>query len=317
MATDVIMPQMGESIAEGTITKWLVKVGDRIERDQPLFEISTDKVDAEIPSPADGVLLEVKFDEGATVPVDEVVAMLGEPGEESAVAEPPAEPAAEPALAEPAATEAAAAESEAPAPPAPAEAPAAPPAPSGAASEESERVRRFSSPVVRKMAAEHGIDLAAVIGTGIHGRVTRRDLEQFMSSGGAAAAPAPASAPAPKPAPAPAPTPAAAPAPAAGAPHGGYSVAAYGAGDDVEVVPMTKIRQITAAHMVYSKQTSAHVTTVLPTAVSVPVTKRPLTPRTSSQGGDLVGDGVGQRVHGLDGMGRHGRDAQAGRAFRH
>lgn len=264
MATDVIMPQMGESIAEGTITKWLVKVGDRVERDQPLFEISTDKVDAEIPSPADGVLLEVKFGEGETVPVDEVVALLGEPGEKpEAAPAAPAESGAPEAAPEPVTSSPA---TEKPMPEAPAE-----PAPA-AASEESERVRQFSSPVVRKMAAEHGIDLAAVTGSGIHGRVTRRDLEQFLAAGGAAAPAAPgaevpaagpaAAAPAPAPSPAPATAPTPVPAPAPDAPHGGFSVPAYSAGDDVEIVPMTKIRQITAAHMVYSKQTSAHVTTV-------------------------------------------------------
>ncbi len=253
MSTEVIMPQMGESIAEGTITKWLVKIGDRVERDQPLFEISTDKVDAEIPSPASGVLLEVKFEEGATVPVNEVVAILGEEGEK---------PAAAPAKEKPAAEEKAPAEDKAAAPAPAAEKPAAEakPAPAPAPAEEEpaaapgleERVRKFSSPLVRKMAAEHGIDLEQVSGTGIQGRVTKRDLEGYLEKREAAAAPA---------------APAAAPRPAEVLPAvrreaGEFSVAPYAAGEDVEIEPMSRIRQLTAAHMVYSKATSAHVTTV-------------------------------------------------------
>ncbi len=253
MRVDVVMPQMGESIAEGTITKWLVKIGDRVERDQPLFEISTDKVDAEIPSPASGVLLEVKFEEGATVPVNEVVAILGEEGEK---------PAAAPAKEKPAAEEKAPAEDKAAAPAPAAEKPAAEakPAPAPAPAEEEpaaapgleERVRKFSSPLVRKMAAEHGIDLEQVSGTGIQGRVTKRDLEGYLEKREAAAAPA---------------APAAAPRPAEVLPAvrreaGEFSVAPYAAGEDVEIEPMSRIRQLTAAHMVYSKATSAHVTTV-------------------------------------------------------
>ncbi len=264
MSTEVIMPQMGESIAEGTITKWLVKIGDRVERDQPLFEISTDKVDAEIPSPASGVLLEVKFEEGATVPVNEVVAILGEEGEKPAAAPAKEKPAAE----EKAAAPAPAAEEK---PAAAAEKPAAEakPAPAPAPAEEEpaaapgleERVRKFSSPLVRKMAAEHGIDLEQVSGTGIQGRVTKRDLEGYLEKREAAAAPAaPAAAAAPA-------APAAAPRPAEVLPAvrreaGEFSVAPYAAGEDVEIEPMSRIRQLTAAHMVYSKATSAHVTTV-------------------------------------------------------
>ncbi len=246
MATDVIMPQMGESIAEGTITRWLAQIGDSVERDQPLFEISTDKVDAEIPSPADGVLLEVKFEEGATVPVNEIVAILGAAGEE--VTAPPEAP---PTAAKDAGPEKAAEQS----------APAAEPAETvekTAPGDEAERVRRFSSPVVRKMAAEHGVDLAQVEGTGIHGRVTKRDLEAFLagqpsaaSSAGTPAAVSQVASPSP--------------APAAAPPRresGGFSVPAYTAGESVEIVPMSRIREITSAHMTYSKATSAHVTTV-------------------------------------------------------
>ena len=283
MSTDVIMPQMGESIAEGTITRWLVKVGDEVERDQPLFEISTDKVDAEIPSPADGVLLEIHHGEGDTVEVNQVVARIGAEGEqpagdaapatETAAEEAPAEaeapaesaPAPRESVAEPeAAAEAEPeaepeTEAETPAASSPAEAPAA--AAEGAG-DEAERVRTFSSPVVRKMAAEHEVDLSQVTGTGVHGRVTKRDLEAFLEGGGAAAAPReepgtakpqPASVPAPAPAPAPAPV-----APAGG----GFHVPAYAEGEPVVIEPMSRIRQITAAHMRYSKDTSAHVTTV-------------------------------------------------------
>ena len=250
MATEILMPQMGESIAEGTITRWLVQVGESIERDQPLLEISTDKVDAEIPAPASGVLLEVHRQEGETVPVNEVVGLIGEPGEK-----PSDKPAA-------AAAAAAAAPEEAPAAAA-SEAPAAvaDDAPAGSLEE---RVRRFSSPLVRRIAEEEGVDLAQVRGTGIHGRVTKKDILAYVEDRAAGRTPA---APAPAPAAAPA-RPAATPAPAAAAPApaqrpaGTFSVAAYGAGENVRIEPMSRIREITAAHMTYSKATSAHVTTV-------------------------------------------------------
>ncbi len=261
MATDVIMPQMGESIAEGTITKWLVKVGDSVERDQPLFEISTDKVDAEIPSPEDGVLREIKFQEGDTVPVNEVVAVLGAPGEAAAEGGAPEEPAAdEKAEAEPEAApeeqEPAAGEPEEPAPAA--DEPSKPAAPEVAAEGEApadleQRIRQFSSPLVRRMAEEHGVDISKLEGSGIHGRVTKQDLEAFLASRDTE------------------PEPAAPAAPAAREPElmpavrketAGFSVAPYREGDRVEIEPMSKIRQITAAHMAYSKATSAHVTTV-------------------------------------------------------
>jgi 2-oxoglutarate dehydrogenase E2 component (dihydrolipoamide succinyltransferase) len=274
MPTEVLMPQMGESIAEGTITRWLVKVGDKIERDQPLFEISTDKVDAEIPSPESGVLLEVRGNEGDTVAVNEVVALIGEPGEAAGaapatetVAEPSSEPGAEapatpegveegeaagaekePEIAESEEAEAVALESE------------------DAESEEAQRRRTASSPVVRKIAAEHGIDLRQVSGTGIHGRVTKRDILGFIETGGDRAAaddqapPARASV-APAPAAAPSTTEIVAPPPQRTVPAGFY-VPPYSEGEPVEIEPMSKIRQITSAHMTYSKATSAHVTTV-------------------------------------------------------
>ncbi len=299
MATDVVMPQMGESIAEGTITKWLVKVGDQVERDKPLFEISTDKVDAEIPSPASGVLLEIRNQEGETVPVNQVVAVIGEAGEQPAAAassreaEPPPEPPSATEEAPKAAAEATAPDAEAikkeetargdagsagdtgpegepkVASPEPQPAPEKPAEGQAAEGTEEDRLKKFSSPLVRNIAAKEGVNLEEVQGTGQHGRVTKDDIMKHLEqrkAAPAAPAAAPAPAPAAKPAPAPAPAPAAAP---AAAPAGGqrplpagFSVAAYHEGDNVEIEPMSKIRQITAAHMVYSKATSAHVTTV-------------------------------------------------------
>ncbi|MFN7961606.1 MAG: dihydrolipoamide acetyltransferase family protein [Thermoanaerobaculia bacterium] len=256
MATEVVMPQMGESIAEGTITKWLVKVGEKVERDQPLFEISTDKVDAEIPSPASGVLAEVRFPEGTTVPVHQVVAMIADAGGAPAAAPAPA-PAPAAVVIQP--------------PPEPAAAPA-PPAPDGEESLE-ERVRRASSPVVRKIAEAEGVDIRELQGTGIHGRVTKKDIEGYLEDRAKAPAAAPPSAPAPAPAPAPV-APMAAAVPAAAPPvapatkvvgvytSGFVPPPAYGPNDDVDIEPMSKIRAITADHMRYSKDTSAHVTTV-------------------------------------------------------
>jgi 2-oxoglutarate dehydrogenase E2 component (dihydrolipoamide succinyltransferase) len=244
MATDVLMPQMGESIAEGTITKWLKKVGDPVERDEPLYEISTDKVDAEIPSPESGVLAEIVVGEGETVEVKTIVARIGGAGDSAAPAA-----AEEPAAA--AAPEAPAAATPAPTPtptPAPAPAAPAPAAPAAAApadtSTREERIATKSSPLVRRIAAEHGIDLTSVTGTGIQGRVTKEDIMARVEQGGAAA-PAPA-APAPA---APAAAPVSAPAPSL----------PVGAGDRVE--PMSRMRSIIAHHMVESKRTSAHVHT--------------------------------------------------------
>ncbi len=272
MPTEVVMPQMGESIAEGTITKWLVKVGDKVERDQPLFEISTDKVDAEIPSPAAGVLLEIRNKEGETVPVNQVVALIGAEGEAGKAAEPPAAAPKEEAPEHPRKRRQLPAAEAAPAPasPEPAPAPAAdgeekPEAAEQPAAEaeekpgsEEERLRKFSSPLVRSIAAKEGVDIGQVEGTGAQGRVTKQDILSFIDQRQkpAAAAPQPAAA-----GPRPAPAPAATPAPAA-RPAGTFHVPAYAEGENVEIEPMSKIRQITAAHMVYSKATSAHVTTV-------------------------------------------------------
>ena len=242
MATDVIMPQMGESIAEGTLTRWLVQVGEAVERDQPLFEISTDKVDAEIPSPAAGTLLEVRFSEGDVVQVNDVVAVVGEPGE------------AVSAVAEAAPEETAVATDTLAAPPVVDSVPSSPTSAVVEASSPSdrelvERVRQFSSPLVRRMAAEAGVDLSGIEGTGIHGRVTKRDFETYLErqSTREAVVPAPRTAEVMAPPP---------------QPQGEFVVPAFREGDNVEIEPMSNIRRLTAAHMAYSKQTSAHVSSV-------------------------------------------------------
>src|SRR5215475_11961196 len=183
MAADVVMPQMGESIFEGTITKWLKKPGDKVERDEPLFEISTDKVDAEIPSPSAGVLKEIKVKEGQTVPINTVVATIDAAGS-AAAPEAPA-PKAEAPKAE--APKPAAAPPPAAAKPGPVPVPSAPAQPAAAAAAPAkEGARIHSSPLVRRMAKEHGIDLSTVPGTGAGGRVSKQDIEAAIAGGGAA-----------------------------------------------------------------------------------------------------------------------------------
>jgi 2-oxoglutarate dehydrogenase E2 component (dihydrolipoamide succinyltransferase) len=242
MPTDIIMPQMGESIFEGTLTKWLKKPGDTVQRDEPLFEISTDKVDAEIPAPASGVLKEIKVAEGATVQVNTVVGVIDADGAGAAAPAPAKAEAAKPAKKEEAPAAKAVPAAKAPEPPAP--------APSRAAvvempeREEGERVR--SSPLVRKIAAEHQVDLSQVPGTGLEGRITKQDIMAFIEGGGAAAA-APATT---RTAAAPAIAPMA-PARPAAAPVGGPAPG--------EIVPMTAMRKKIAEHMVASRRTSAHV----------------------------------------------------------
>ena len=235
MPTDIIMPQMGESIVEGTITKWLKKPGEKVQRDEPLFEISTDKVDAEIPAPASGILQDIKVSEGSTVQINTVVGTIAADGESAAPAK--AAPAA-PAKSAPAAS----------APPAP-EPAAPPPAPipvaSPSASEESQESdddHARSSPLVRKIAREHNINLSQVSGTGLGGRITKQDIQSFIDNQKSAPArPAP-SVPSPAPAAtAPAPRPAAPPA------------------IPGDLVPMTQMRKIIAQRMVESRRTSAHV----------------------------------------------------------
>lgn len=265
--TDIVMPQMGESIVEGTLTRWLKKPGDRVERDEPLFEISTDKVDTEIPSPSAGVLKEVLVQEGATVAINSVVARLDDGGSGQAApaqqpaqtAQPEVKPAPEtkpdvavgPSAAVPEARTSAA-------PPKPAAAaPSAagpypfepqpqagttytPPAPPAQGEDQGPL-----SPLVRRMAREYNIDLAQVKGTGAGGRITKQDIEAYMSSQAArtyaAAAPQPAPSAAPQPAPPPMPLAEAA---------------------RIRTEPMSNMRQKIAEHMVMSKHTSAHVTTV-------------------------------------------------------
>ena len=231
MPTDVVMPQMGESIFEGTITKWLKQPGDKVQRDEPLFEISTDKVDAEIPAPASGTLQEIKVQAGATVQVNTVVGVIGD-GEAAAAPAPAAKKEAAP-------------------PPPPPPAPAAKEPEPEPESESGEQGRVRSSPLVRKIAKENNVDLAKVPGTGLGGRITKEDIEAFIAKH-AAGAPAPA---------------AAAPAPAAPAPS--YEAPAVpavttplqpvGGVTPGEVVPMSAMRKKIAERMIESKRTSAHV----------------------------------------------------------
>ena len=256
--TDVIMPQMGESIAEGTIVKWLKKPGDKVKRDEPLFEISTDKVDAEIPSPAEGVLAEIKVPEGQTVEVNVVVGTITDSASAAATAAAP--PAAAPSAPAPApAGPSPASRPAAPAPaPAAVVAPAARPSDGGVATREELHQTR-STPVVRKIAAEHGIDIAQVPGTGISGRVTKNDLLAFIEAGGPAVGPTPTGAPAVAATPAAAvaaPAPMLAPAAAPG------RAPVFAAGQNVVVEPMSIMRKKIAEHMVMSKRTSAHVHTI-------------------------------------------------------
>jgi 2-oxoglutarate dehydrogenase E2 component (dihydrolipoamide succinyltransferase) len=237
MPTNVVMPQMGESIFEGTITKWLKKAGETVERDEPLFEISTDKVDAEIPSPTSGVLAEILVTEGQTVPVQTLVARLETDVNAAVVAGPPAPVSAPAAAAAPSgargATIAADKTPAAENPPAVAQ-PATPAAAQGNGTSLEERLRTKSSPLVRRMAAEHGIEIEGLHGSGIAGRVTKRDLLQFIESG--------AKAP-----------------PRTGAPvHAGPAPEPW-PGDVVE--PMSKMRALISEHMVSSRHTSAHVST--------------------------------------------------------
>src|SRR6266705_2691193 len=249
---DVLMPQMGESIAEGTLSKWLKKLGDEVKRDEPLFEISTDKVDAEIPAPTAGVLAEIKVQEGQTVPVQTLVAVIETDKGSAAAAGPSAAAQRAPAASGPAAAAPppSAAAQRAPAASggaAPAAAPPAKPAPvppkgDGAETAE-ERLRRRSTPLVRKIAAEHQLDISTIPGTGFAGRVTKQDILGFIETG----AKAPASAPVPRP---PSPVP-----PTVPVVH--PSLEPW-PGDRFE--PFSKIRKITADHMIMSRRTSAHVT---------------------------------------------------------
>ncbi len=244
---DVVMPQMGESIAEGTLSRWLKKVGDPVKRDEPLFEISTDKVDAEIPSPSAGVLAEIIVAEGQTVPVQALVARLETEAGASVAAPAPAQTA--PANEVPGAPSPAPAPNPAPASsvqrPASLSSPSTAPAASTAAPGSlEERLRTKSSPLVRKIAAEHGIDITGMQGSGIAGRVTKKDIMAAMESGASPRAESRTPRPSMH-------------APAGVPTHDGPLPEPW-AGDQVE--PMSRIRQLTAAHMAESKRTNAHVT---------------------------------------------------------
>ena len=297
--TEVVMPQMGVSVSEGTVTKWLKQVGEAIGRDEPLLEISTDKVDTEVPSPAEGVVAQILVQEGDTVEVGTVLAVITPAG----VAPAPVEPAATAPEPVPTPTEPVAA---APAPPAPTAAPAAEPAaaPAPVAPAATGNGKTFVSPVVARIAAEHGIDASTVPGTGTGGRVTKKDIMSFIESGAAAAPPpappppapvsppppapapepvaaAPEPAPAPAPAPpepapvaaappepatAPAPTPAAAPPPVTApvpvaATAAPTEAPALAPGESLE--PMTAMRRGVMEHMRRSVDTAAHVTSAI------------------------------------------------------
>jgi pyruvate dehydrogenase E2 component (dihydrolipoamide acetyltransferase) len=272
--TNVVMPQMGESIAEGTIVRWMKKVGDSIDRDEPLFEISTDKVDAEIPSPAAGVLTEIKVKEGETVPVNSVVATIGAAGEAAASAEsPPPDALPEAAVGQPevrseagdagspqageetslkasfeAGLKAMEAEGTSRAGRGPVPGPVISPAISSDVSpdvspdlSQDELRRQKSSPLVRRIARDNKVDIAQIHGTGLSGRVTKQDILGYIEAGPAAAPAVPAAAPrAPQPAPGP----------------------TYKPGEKVQIVPMSVMRKKIAEHMVLSAHTSPHVYSV-------------------------------------------------------
>lgn len=270
MAHDVVMPQMGESIAEGTVSKWLKNVGDTVERDEPLLEISTDKVDAEIPSPAAGVLTEILAKEGDTVPVNAVVARIGAAGEAAGASAPPPAEAKEPepkpaeqkaadqSTAEEVQQEATAVQPEtsattSPAQPAP---PADPPqttsnqqpATEAEVTSLDERRRTMSSPLVRKIAAENNVDITQLQGTGVSGRVTKNDILDYLQQ-----PPKPAATPE---------KPAAPVAPAPGEARAPRPTPQFAEGESVRLEPLSVMRKRIAHHMVQSKQTSAHVHTV-------------------------------------------------------
>ena len=241
---DISMPQMGESIAEGTVSRWLKKIGESVKRDEPLFEITTDKVDAEIPSPSAGILVEIVVAEGDTVAVDTVVARL-ETDADAAVAAAAAVPAAPVAAADSAAAVSAASSAASVASTPSSSTPPVPAARSTAPGSLEERLLTKSSPLVRKMAAERGVELSAVPGSGIAGRVTRKDLEAWLTSHPAGAAAAPAAQPVA--------------AHAAAAQDFTGPLATPWAGDTVE--PMSRLRKLTSDHMALARRVAAHVTT--------------------------------------------------------
>ena len=258
---DITLPQLGETVTEGTITRWFKKVGDSIAADEPLFEVSTDKVDTEVPSPIAGTLTEIRVAEGDTVPVGTVIAVVGVSGAAPAPAPVVAAPA--PVAAAPAPTPVVAAPAPAPVVAAPAPVVAAPapapvvvaPAPAPAPVAGS---NKLLSPVVRRLVAEHGIDVDALVGSGPGARITREDVLDYIDRSGLKATPA-AAAPAPVAA---APAPVAAPAPAVAAPAP-VARPVVVSGDREQVVALSKIRKLTGSHMIMSKSTSPHAFSVV------------------------------------------------------
>ena len=255
MSTNVVMPQMGESIAEGTIVRWIKKLGDSVDRDEPLFEISTDKVDAEIPSPSAGVLTEIKVKEGETVPVNSVVAVIGGAGEK-ATAPSRATAASTGDIPEPAVPEAAVGQPEVTSEGALAQgdgsgsASAADNGDSTGPGSIEDLRRQKSSPLVRRIAREHNVDIQRIQGTGLSGRVTKHDILDFIESGKSAPPSGALGAQARTTGEAHAKRPSVA------------HIPAYRQGDKVEIVPMTIMRKKIAEHMVISAQTSPHVYSV-------------------------------------------------------
>ncbi|CAO5240670.1 2-oxoglutarate dehydrogenase, E2 component, dihydrolipoamide succinyltransferase [Frankia sp. AgKG'84/4] len=264
MSVSVTMPRLGESVSEGTVTRWLKQEGERVEADEPLLEVSTDKVDTEIPAPASGVISSIKVSEDETVEVGVELAVIDDGSGAAAPAEAPAaeapapEPEPEPEPAKPVAASPPPAPT--PAPPAPVPAPAAPaPAPAPAAAANGDGgIGRYVTPLVRKMAAELGVDLGDVNGTGPGGRITKQDIQDAARSGGAASAPAtaPAAAPAPS-----APAPAAAP--ARPAPQAAPAAGPTAAPVRGRTEKLTRLRALVARRMVESLQISAQLTTVV------------------------------------------------------
>ena len=241
---EVTLPQLGETVTEGTITRWFKKIGEAVAADEALFEVSTDKVDTEVPSPVAGVLLEIRVPEGETVPVGAVIAVVGDGAAAPAPAAAAPAPAPAPAPPPPA-------PAPAPAPPPPAPAPAPAPAAAAPARSAVSDDNRLLSPVVRRLVNEHGLDVSRINGTGPGGRITREDVLDYIDKNQSAA---PAAAPAPAPAPV-------AAAPAAVAPRPAAPTVRVGERD--EVVALSKIRRATGSHMVMSKSVSPHAFSVV------------------------------------------------------
>ena len=261
---DITLPQLGETVTEGTITRWFKKVGDTVSADEPLFEVSTDKVDTEVPSPISGTLTEIRVAEGDTVPVGTVIAVVGAAGAAPAPTSAPAPVAAAPAPVAVAPTPVVA-PAPAPAPAPVVVAPAPAPAPAVAAPAPVATSNKLLSPVVRRLVAEHGIDVNALVGSGPGGRITREDVLDHIDRTGLKATPV-ATAPSPvvaAPAPvAAAPATALANAPVAAAPAP-VARPAVVSSDREQVIALSKIRKLTGSHMIMSKSTSPHAFSVV------------------------------------------------------